>query len=76
MKRFKARLATVKSILGCLSAEPCRWTPLMRRVLMGSTPWVAQSTLDWLHKEGYVERPSRGLYRLTEKGKLLLDALH
>lgn len=75
MKRFKARLATAKSFLECLSAEPCRWTPMMRSVLKGSTPWVAQSTLDWLRKEGYVERPHRGLYRLTEKGKLLFDAL-
>ena len=75
MKRFKARMATVKSILECLSAEPCRWTPLMKKVLETSTPWVAQSTLDWLLREGYIERPSRGLYRLTEKGKLLLDVL-
>lgn len=75
MKRFKARMATVKSILECLSEGPCRWTPLMKSVLKDSTPWVAQSTLDWLLREGYIERPIRGLYRLTEKGKLLYDVL-
>lgn len=48
---------------------------MMRKVLETSTPWVAQSTLDWLLREEYVERPSRGLYRLTEKGRLLLDVL-
>ena len=75
MKRFKKRLATIETILKCLSGEPCRWTPLMRKVLVTSTPWVAQSTLDWLLRDGYVERPIRGLYRLTEKGKLLLNVL-
>lgn len=75
MKRFKARLTTAKSILKCLGTEPCRWTPLMKGVLKTSTPWVAQSTLDWLRVEGFIERPCRGLYRLTEKGRTLLDAL-
>ncbi len=75
MKRFKKRLATIKTILKCLNGEPCRWTPLMRKVLVTSTPWVAQSTLDWLRRDGYIERPCRGLYRLTEKGEHMLNAL-
>lgn len=68
-------MATVKSILECLSSEPCRWTPLMRKVLEASTPWVAQSTLDWLRREGFIDRPSRGVYQITRKGKLLLRVL-
>lgn len=68
-------MATVKSILECLSSEPCRWTPLMKKVLETSTPWVAQSTLDWLRKEGYIERPIRGLYIMTKKGYLLKSTL-
>jgi len=47
----------------------------MRKTLRTSTPWVVQSTLYWLLREGYIERPDRGLYRITEKGKIFLDVL-
>ena len=75
MKRFKKRMATIKVILMTLEDSPYHWTPLMKKVLKSSTPWIAQSTLDWLRREGYIERPSRGHYFLTEKGELLLETL-
>jgi DNA-binding HxlR family transcriptional regulator len=73
--RFKDRLETIKLILSALEESPNRWTPLVRRMMASSTPWVTQSCLRWLLAEGYVERPSRGLYRLTEKGRQLLAVL-
>ncbi|MGD2200494.1 MAG: hypothetical protein PVJ38_02540 [Candidatus Bathyarchaeota archaeon] len=62
-------------ILDALEKGPTRWTPLTRRALKDSTPWRVQSTLEWLLREGYIERPSRGIYTIAERGVLLLRAL-
>jgi len=75
MERFKACLATVAAILGALESGPMRWTPLTRIVVQSSTPWRAQAVLEWLLGEGYLDRPARGVYRITERGGLLLSAL-
>ena len=75
MKRFKKRVETIKSILLCIEETPIQYTPLLRAVLRDSTPWVAQSTIQWLLEEGYVERPGRGTYKITEKGRRLLQAI-
>lgn len=75
MKRFKKRVETIKSILLCIEENPIQFTPLLRAVLRDSTPWVAQSTIQWLLEEGYVERPGRGTYKITEKGRRLLQAI-
>ncbi len=76
MKQFNERLTTAKIILRQLQDKPTQWTPLMKKTLEASTPWITQSTLDWLRREGYVDRPKRGLYQITEKGKNLLNAIN
>ena len=73
--RFQDRLTDAQEILGALEREPSRWTPLTKLVLKRSTPWRVQATLEWLRKERYVERPERGVYRITERGHILLRAL-
>lgn len=75
MTRFKRRLDTIRVILRHLERSPCQWTPLMKHVLRHSTPWLAQSCLDWLLAEEYLERPFRGSYQLSQKGLALLRAI-
>ncbi len=75
MKRFKERVKTIKAILLCIEERPAQYTPLLRAVLRDSTPWVTQSTIHWLLTESYVERPGRGTYRITERGRRLLQAI-
>ena len=75
MKRFEKRVETIKTILLCIEDHPTQYTPLLRAVLRDSTPWVAQSTIQWLLKERYIERPGRGIYKITERGRRLLKAI-
>lgn len=75
MIRFKKRVNTIKDILLCIEKHPTKYTPLIKTVLRDSTPWVIQSTIHWLLKESYIKRPSRGTYKITEKGRKLLQAL-
>jgi predicted transcriptional regulator len=49
---------------------------LTKAVLKESpTLWNVQSILRWLLDHGYLERPERGLYRITEKGLEFLRTL-
>lgn len=74
--RFRDRLKTARTILEALAKGSMRWTPLTKLTLArSSTPWKAQTTLEWLVKVGYVERPTRGVYKITERGLLFLKAL-
>jgi len=75
MERFTACLATVAAILIAPEPGPMRWTPLTRIVVQSSTPWRAQAVLKWLLEKGYLDRLVRGVYRITERGSLLLSAL-
>jgi len=36
---------------------------------------MGPTALEWLLKHGYIERPERGLYRITEKGLRFLETL-
>ncbi|MHA1227849.1 MAG: hypothetical protein ACTSPV_13970 [Candidatus Hodarchaeales archaeon] len=74
-KRFDDKLRVTRIILRALTRGPMNWTPLTRLILKWSTPWKAQSTLDWLVREGYVERPERGIYIITDKGRRFLEAM-
>lgn len=73
--RIDDRLNVARTILDILERKPTRWTPLTRLALKHTTPWKAQAALEWLLREGYVERPSRGVYRITERGTSLLRVL-
>ena len=74
-KRFDERLRVTRIILKTLMKGHLNWTPLTKLILKQSTPWIVQSTLEWLLREGYIERPKRGVYVITEKGKRFLEAI-
>ena len=74
-KRFDDRLRVTRIILKALTKSSLNWTPLTKLILKWSTPWKAQSTLEWLVREGYIERPERGVYKITEKGKRFLEVI-
>ena len=75
MKRFDEKLRLTSIILETLTKGPMNWTPLIKLILKGSTPWKAQSTLEWLVRKGYIERPERGIYIITEKGRRFLEII-
>jgi predicted transcriptional regulator len=55
---------------------PIRWTPLTKIVVEKSpSPWEAQVIIRWLLKNGYIKRPERGVYSITEKGRALLKSI-
>lgn len=75
-ERLDEKLEIAGIVLRMLRDGPMRWTPLTKAILReSSTPWKAQSILDWLLRRGYVERPERGVYRITEKGLRFLETL-
>ena len=60
-------------ILARLEPEgEARWRDLLTVMLAPST-W--RGALEWLLRHEYVERPRRGLYRITPRGRELLEAL-
>ena len=74
--RLNKQLKVASIVLELLSKGDMRWTPLTKAVLKKSpTPWKVQSILSWLLDHGYLERPERGLYRITEKGIEFLRTL-
>ena len=75
-ERLNDQLRVAHIVLEKLREGPMRWTPLTKAVIQESTsPWKAQNLLEWLLRHDYVERPERGLYRITEKGRHLLKTL-
>jgi predicted transcriptional regulator len=74
-ERFDDRIRVARVVLETLAKGSLNWTSLMRLILKWSTPWKTQSTLDWLVREGYVERPERGIYVITEKGRRFHEAM-
>jgi predicted transcriptional regulator len=75
-ERLNKQLKVASIVLKLLREEDIRWTSLTKAVLKESpTPWKVQSILRWLLDHGYLERPERGLYRITEKGLEFLRTL-
>ena len=75
-QRLDENLRVAGIVLRKLQDESLRWTELTKLILRGSpTPWKARLILNWLLERGYIERPSRGAYRITEKGRYLLKTL-
>jgi len=69
-------MRVIAVILTLLSRQPLRWILLHREALAGGvSPSAFRRTLRWLIKHRYVERPERGLYRITERGRGLLENL-
>jgi len=75
-KRLNDKLRVARIVLEKLKNGPMRWTALTKAVLLESpTPWKVRSVLKWLLKHGYVDRPERGLYCITDKGLQFLETL-
>jgi len=75
-KRGRDQLEVAGIILDELSKGPMRRTPLMKEVLKRSpSPSSFNHILEWLLEDGYIERPERGLYQISERGLLLLKAV-
>jgi len=76
-KWLNRQLKVAGIALELLSRGDMHWTPLTKAVLKESpTPWKVQSILRWLLDHKYIERPDRGLYRITEKGLEFLRTLY
>ncbi|MFB0522303.1 MAG: hypothetical protein ACETV1_00905 [Candidatus Bathyarchaeia archaeon] len=70
------RLRVAKIILGHLLEGPRRWTELEKLTTRISPTYARfQSTLGWLLRKGYVMRLERGLYSITDKGEVFLEAI-
>jgi len=68
-----------KTILEMLSRGHVHWADLEKKVLATCQPFVTSPRFDrrlrYLLKKGYVERVSRGVYRITEKGKKYMEII-
>jgi len=71
-ERLDEKLSMARIVLDRLKDGPMRWTPLTKTVVKKSpSPWEAHVIIKWLLENGYIERPERGLYAITEKGRAL-----
>jgi predicted transcriptional regulator len=76
MKRLDEKLRIARVMLEKLRESPMRWTPLMKTVVKESpSPWKAQVIIKWLFSNGYISRPERGVYQITEKGRNFLKVI-
>lgn len=68
-----------KTILEMLSRRHVHWADLEKKVLATCWLFVTSPRFDrrlrYLLKKGYVERVSRGVYRITEKGKKYMEII-
>jgi len=75
-ERLDEKLSMARIVLDRLKNGPMRWTPLTKIVVKKSpSPWEAQIIIRWLLENGYIERPERGVYSITEKGRALLKSI-
>jgi len=75
-KRLDEKLDMARIVLDRLKDGPMRWTSLTKTVVKKSpSPWEAQVIIRWLLDNGYIERPERGVYSITEKGRALLKSI-
>ena len=76
MKRLDEKLRIARITLEKLCEGHLRWTPLLKMVVKESpSPWKAQVIIKWLLSNGYISRPERGVYQITEKGHKFLEAM-
>jgi Mn-dependent DtxR family transcriptional regulator len=68
-----------KIILKTLKKGRVRWTDLEKKVLVTCHPSATRTRFDnrlrYLLKKGYVERVSRGIYRITESGEKYMEII-
>jgi len=68
-----------KIILKTLKKGRVRWTDLEKKVLATCHPSATRTRFDnrlrYLLKKGYIERVSRGIYRVTENGEKYMEII-
>ena len=68
-----------KIILKMLKKGRVRWTDLEKKVLATCHPSATRTRFDnrlrYLLKKGYIERVSRGIYRVTESGEKYMEII-
>lgn len=68
-----------KVILGALRKGDVRWTALEKKVLTACHSLATRTRFDnrlrYLLQKEYVERVSRGVYRVTEKGTKYMEVI-
>ena len=68
-----------KVILGALKRGDLRWTALEKKVLTTCHSLATRTRFDnrlrYLLQKEYVERVSRGVYRITEKGTKYMEVI-
>jgi len=68
-----------KVILAALKSGDVRWTVLEKKVLTTCHSLATRTRFDnrlrYLLKKEYIERVSRGVYRITEKGTKYMDVI-
>ena len=75
-ERLNEKLRIAKIVLEKLKEGSMRWTPLTKFIIQKSpSPWKAQTIIKWLLSHDYIERPERGIYKITEKGRHFLETL-
>jgi len=76
VKHLDEKLRIASIVLEKLGEGPMRWAPLMKIIVKESpSPWKAQVIIKWLLSNGYISRPKRGVYQITEKGYNFLKAM-
>jgi Mn-dependent DtxR family transcriptional regulator len=78
-KRREEQDAMDKIILKTLKKGRVRWTDLEKKVLATCHPSATRTRFDnrlrYLLKKGYIERVSRGIYRITENGEKYMEII-
>ncbi len=68
-----------KVILGALKRGPVRWTALENKVLTTCYSLATRTRFDdrlrYLLKKEYIERISRGVYRITKNGTKYMEVI-
>lgn len=76
MTLIDRKMKLVRIVLSKLEKQPRRWTELLKLTLIDcGTPDTFKSIITFLLKHNYVERPERGLYQITQKGRDFLKTL-
>ena len=72
-KSLKRRLALAKKMLKILNNKTMHRTDWLILCAIGTTRF--NSMLKFLLEQGYIKRPKKGVYQITEKGKLFAESI-
>jgi predicted transcriptional regulator len=76
---FDDRMEAIRTILRYLDSAPTgvRYTPLLSLCIGGGIGISAfEKARKWTLEKSYIVKPERGLYKITPRGKKLLESLN